>query len=68
MINARAETVRDKRTFRNGIRHGRMPLILEADQITNWLFDDSATDSILKQTQVMPEKYTKYEQLTLFDL
>ena len=48
--------------------HDRMPLILEPDQILDWLMDDKATDNILKQTPVMLDKYTKYEQLTLFDL
>ena len=48
--------------------HDRMPLILETDQIQDWLLDDKAADSILKQTSVMLDKYTEYEQLTFFDL
>ena len=48
--------------------HDRMPLILEQGQVHDWLLDDKATDSILKQTPVMLDKYTKYEQLTFFDL
>ena len=48
--------------------HDRMPLILETDQIQDWLLDDKATDSILEQTPVMLDKYTEYEQLTFFDL
>ena len=48
--------------------HDRMPLILETDQVRDWLLDDRATDSILKQTPVMLDKYTEYEQLTFFDL
>ena len=128
IINARSETVQEKRMFRTGIQHGRivipavhfyewnpqktkytfrredkallylagitdifeqerrfvilttqanasmekvhdrMPLILEPAQVRDWLLDDKATDSILKQTPVMLDKYTKYEQLTLFDL
>ena len=127
IINARSETVQEKRMFRTGIRHSRivipavhfyewnpqktkytfhredkallylagiadvfeqerrfvilttqanasmekvhdrMPLILELDQIQDWLWDDKATDSILKQAPVMLDKYTEYEQLTFFD-
>ena len=48
--------------------HDRMPLILEPGQVRDWLLDDRATDSILKQTPVMLDKYTEYEQLTFFDL
>ena len=48
--------------------HDRMPLILEPGQIRDWLLDDRATDSILKQTPPMLEKFTEHEQLTLFDL
>ena len=48
--------------------HDRMPLILEQGQVHDWLLDDKATDSILKQTPVMLDKYTEYEQLTFFDL
>ena len=48
--------------------HDRMPLILEPAQVRDWLLDDKATDSILKQKPVMLDKYTEYEQLTFFDL
>ena len=48
--------------------HDRMPLILEPDQVRDWLLDDKATDSILKQTPVMLDRYTEYEQLTFFNL
>ena len=48
--------------------HDRMPLILEPDQVRDWLLDDKATDSLLKQTPVMLDKCTEYEQLTFFDL
>ena len=48
--------------------HDRMPLILEQGQIQDWLWDDNATDSILKQIPVMLDKYTEYEQMTFFDL
>ena len=45
-----------------------MALILEPNQVRDWLLDDKATDSLLKQTPVMLDKYTEYEQLTFFDL
>ena len=48
--------------------HDRMPLILEPDQVPDWILDDKATDSILKQSPVMLDKYTEYEQMTFFDL
>ena len=48
--------------------HDRMPLILEPGQIRGWLLDDKAADGILNQTLAVLEKFTKHEQLTLFDL
>lgn len=48
--------------------HDRMPLILEKRQIRDWLSDDSAVEDLLKQTPVLLDRETEYEQQTLFDL
>ena len=47
--------------------HDRMPLVLEQDQVRDWLLDSRAADNILRQTPVLLDRYTEYEQLTLFD-
>ena len=48
--------------------HNRMPLILEKEQIKDWLSDDSAVESLLQQTPVLLDRETEYEQQTLFGL
>ena len=48
--------------------HDRMPLILEKRQIRVWLSDDSAVEDLLRQTPVLLDRETEYEQQTLFDL
>jgi len=48
--------------------HDRMPLILEKRQIRDWLSDDSAVEDLLRQTPVLLDRETEYEQQTLFDL
>ena len=48
--------------------HDRMPLILEKSQIKDWLSDDSAVENLLRQTPVLLDRETEYEQQTLFDL
>lgn len=47
--------------------HDRMPLILEKGQIKDWLIDDTAVDYLLRQTPVLLDRETEYEQRTLFD-
>lgn len=47
--------------------HDRMPLILEKGQIKDWLLDDTAVDYLLRQTPVLLDRETEYEQRTLFD-
>ncbi len=48
--------------------HDRMPLILEKRQIKDWVLDDTAVDHFLRQTPVLLDRKTEYEQQTLFDL
>ena len=48
--------------------HDRMPLILEKKQIKDWVLDDTAVDHFLRQTPVLLDRETEYEQQTLFDL
>lgn len=45
--------------------HGRMPLILEQDELENWIFDDSCLEFLLHKTPVMLKHEQEYEQLTL---
>ena len=46
--------------------HNRMPLILEAEELKNWMFDDQATESLLHKTPVLLEQRAEYEQMRLF--
>lgn len=46
--------------------HDRMPLILERQEITAWMLDDTKTEGILYQTPCLLERKTDYEQLSLF--
>jgi putative SOS response-associated peptidase YedK len=48
--------------------HDRMPLILEKGQIKEWLSDDLQMEHLLRQTPVLLDRETAYEQQTLFDL
>ncbi|MDE6940578.1 MAG: SOS response-associated peptidase [Lachnospiraceae bacterium] len=48
--------------------HDRMPLILEKGQIKEWLSDDRQMEHLLRQTPVLLDRETAYEQQTLFDL
>ncbi len=43
-----------------------MPVILEENQLEDWLYDRNAYVDILKQRPVLLERETPYEQLTLF--
>lgn len=45
--------------------HGRMPLILEQNELENWIFDDNCLEFLLHKTPVMMEHEQEYEQLTL---
>lgn len=46
--------------------HDRMPLVLETDQLEDWIYDDAGTDAILKQVPVLLDRQAEYEQMTLF--
>ena len=46
--------------------HGRMPLILEREEVAGWLLDDAKTGDFLNKTPVILERETEYEQMSLF--
>ena len=46
--------------------HDRMPLILEYQEITEWILDDAKTGRILHHIPCLLERKTEYEQLSLF--
>ena len=48
--------------------HGRMPLILQEDQIEDWLRDGKVTEEILRQVPMELVRTAKYEQMTLFPM
>ncbi len=45
--------------------HDRMPLLLNENQIEEWVFDDMRTSTILKQTPYMLNRKSDFEQQTL---
>ena len=46
--------------------HDRMPLILERQEVAEWIFHDAKTANILHKTPCLLERKTDYEQLSLF--
>jgi putative SOS response-associated peptidase YedK len=46
--------------------HDRMPLLLEQDEIEEWIKDDSKTESFLQKIPALLECSTDYEQMSLF--
>lgn len=46
--------------------HDRMPLILETEEVKDWVLDDKATEFLLHKTPVLLSDGTEYEQMTLF--
>ena len=46
--------------------HDRMPLILERDEIVEWLFDGSRTKELLEKRPCILERRADYEQMSLF--
>lgn len=46
--------------------HDRMPLILERQELMEWMLDDAKTPSFLRKTPCLLERRTDYEQLSLF--
>ena len=46
--------------------HDRMPLMIKADQVRDWIHDPAATEEFLHQALPQLEGKRDYEQLTLF--
>ncbi len=46
--------------------HNRMPLILEPEEITTWIFEKEKTEQLLHKTPCLLERRTEFEQLSLF--
>lgn len=47
--------------------HDRMPLVLEEDQVKDWICNDSLTYELLHQVPVLLNRTSIYEQQTLFE-
>lgn len=47
--------------------HDRMPLILEEEEIEEWIFDSSKTKMILEKQPDLLEQNSPYQQQSLFD-
>lgn len=48
--------------------HERMPLILEKQEVADWILDDQSVEFILHKTPVLLERKTDYEQISLWEL
>ena len=48
--------------------HDRMPLLLERDEIEQWLFEDSLTESLLHKKPELLERRADFEQISLFPM
>ena len=46
--------------------HDRMPLLLERDEISKWLFEDKLTEGFLQKKPALLERRTDFEQMSLF--
>ena len=46
--------------------HDRMPLLLQEDQVTDWILDTGKTETLLRQIPFSLEQSTEYEQLRFF--
>lgn len=46
--------------------HDRMPLILEQQEVAEWIFGDTKMEGILHKIPCLLERKTEYEQLSLF--
>lgn len=47
--------------------HERMPLILEEDEITEWIYQDDKTEELLHKVPCQLECRTEYKQMGLFE-
>lgn len=46
--------------------HDRMPLVLERQEVEDWILDDACVEYILHKTPVLLERQADYEQIRLF--
>lgn len=46
--------------------HNRMPLVLDLEELEDWVFDDKATEYLLHKTPVLLKSHAEYEQMLLF--
>lgn len=46
--------------------HERMPLILEREEIADWMLDDTKTEAMLHKIPCLLERRSDYEQISLF--
>ena len=46
--------------------HDRMPLILDPEELEDWVLDDEATEYLLHKTPVLLKAHAEYEQMSLF--
>lgn len=46
--------------------HDRMPLVLDKNEIREWLSEDSRVETFLQKTPPLLDRYTEFEQMTLF--
>ena len=46
--------------------HNRMPLILEPEELKDWVLDDLAIEFLLHKAPVLLEQRAEYEQMRLF--
>ena len=48
--------------------HDRMPLLLDRDEIKEWLFEDNLTENFLQKTPALLERRADFEQMSLFSV
>lgn len=46
--------------------HNRMPLILEPEEIADWIYEKEKTEQLLHKVPCLLERRTEFEQLSLF--
>ena len=46
--------------------HERMPLILAETEVKRWILDDTCVENMLHKVPGELEKWTEYEQMSLF--
>ena len=46
--------------------HDRMPLVLDQEEVLEWMLEDAGTKRLLKKTPCLLERKTDYEQICLF--